>query len=73
MYYIWHIENPSIPELFLMRHIQTYSVILGRNFLFFHFSLTYISTEFKDMFFGYNDLNFNVYLNNAKSLKIALE
>ena len=50
-------------ESCLNKHIQAYSGIFdsdsynNSNFLFFHFNLTYFSTEFKmTLFFGYNDV-----------------
>ena len=41
------------------------------KFLFFHFSLPYFSTKFKDMFFDNNDVNFKCYNNNIIKLTFS--
>ena len=68
-------------ESCLLRLIQAYSGIFNNdsynniNFRFFTLILHFLTKFEKTCFFDYNDVNFNadwVYLNNTRSLKIAL-
>ena len=72
-----HVQNPVY-----YRHIQAYSGIFNNgsynnaNFLFFHFDLSYFSRTFKKACFLTTMTSISmlvwVYLNNMRSLKIAL-
>ena len=41
-------------------------IIITLTFFVFHFNLTYFSTKFKDIFFDYDDIDFDAQLSLLK-------